>query len=345
MINCHYIPQLILRHFCFDNKISYCDVENRRIELRNTKSVFSEKSYYPDELEKGLCDKVEVQFANILNNKILCNRNRFVLTSEEMFILKKFLIITVLRVKNSDINIDELIPDLNSDEIYKLEGNFFENINKILNCKTKEEAFKYTDIINGETNLNLYAYIKDILCSYTVFVRTNNSKENFLIPDKGYASYEGPIHVKKLTGVIELAMKLEDQFLFQIANMLTPHDYSIFPIAYDMAIIKMSPFFKLCIDGSAYNIVFPQEALTLSKVLGFGSSQIISAPKIKNLNGRSVEYSCEVKQLSKSDVYFLNSLLLGNVKQYFAFADIELVKNSIKYTEQLSDEIDYSFLL
>ncbi|PKM61873.1 MAG: hypothetical protein CVU99_01605 [Firmicutes bacterium HGW-Firmicutes-4] len=44
MLNCHYIPQLILRHFCTDNKITYCDIENSKTEQRNTKSVFSEKA-------------------------------------------------------------------------------------------------------------------------------------------------------------------------------------------------------------------------------------------------------------------------------------------------------------
>ena len=145
MLNCHYIPQMILRHLCSDNKITYCDIENSKTEQRNTKSVFSEKGYYPNELEKDFCQKIEVQFANLLNKKILCNKKRFILTADEMLILKKFLIITVLRIKTAEED-KVKIPGMTEEELNSLEGDFYVNINKILDCKTKEEASKYIDI-------------------------------------------------------------------------------------------------------------------------------------------------------------------------------------------------------
>lgn len=90
MVNNHFIPQMILRHFCENEKIKYYDIENRTIETRTTKSVFSKKGYYPDQLEKDLGQKIEVQFANVLNKKLLCNTYKIVLTQEDMLILKKF---------------------------------------------------------------------------------------------------------------------------------------------------------------------------------------------------------------------------------------------------------------
>lgn len=343
MLNCHYIPQLILRHFCTDNKITYCDIENSKTEQRNTKSVFSEKGYYPDELEKDFCQKIEVQFADLLNKKILCNKKRFTLTADEMLILKKFLIITVLRIKTAE---DEMvkIPGITEEELTWLVGDFYDNINKILDSKTKEETFKYIDIFNETTNLNLHAYVKDILCSYTVFVRTNYCKEDFVIPDKGYASFEGPIHIKKITSTYDLYMKSKEPFLINLVGMLTPHDYSVFPIAHDMAIIKMSPFFKLIADSLRYNIILPSEASTISKILGFGNAQTFTSPTVKENYGKTNEYKFEVKQLSVDDVCFLNSLLLMNARQYLAFADHDHIKRSIAYVTQYDIENDYSFL-
>ena len=42
-MNNHYIPQFLLKHFCENGTIQYCDIENRKVEARNTRSVFSEK--------------------------------------------------------------------------------------------------------------------------------------------------------------------------------------------------------------------------------------------------------------------------------------------------------------
>ena len=33
MINSHYVPQFILRNFYVDDKITYCDLENKTIQL------------------------------------------------------------------------------------------------------------------------------------------------------------------------------------------------------------------------------------------------------------------------------------------------------------------------
>ena len=44
-----------------------------------------------------------LQFANILNNKILKENYNIALTSEELLTIKKYLIITTLRVKDNNM--------------------------------------------------------------------------------------------------------------------------------------------------------------------------------------------------------------------------------------------------
>ena len=73
-MNNHYIPQFLLKHFCENGTIQYCDIENRKVEVRNTRSVFSKKGYYPDELEHDLCNKIESQFSKLLNDKLAISR-------------------------------------------------------------------------------------------------------------------------------------------------------------------------------------------------------------------------------------------------------------------------------
>ena len=36
-MNNHYIPQFLLKHFCENGTIQYCDIENRKVEARNTR--------------------------------------------------------------------------------------------------------------------------------------------------------------------------------------------------------------------------------------------------------------------------------------------------------------------
>ena len=168
-------PQFILRHFCVDDKIQYCDIQRKNVEARTTRTVFSEKGYYPDELEHDLCIKVESQFANLLNNKLVSERRKIVLSDGEMLLLKKYLMVSVFRYKTDELDNDLTKHGLTREEIESISGDFYGNINKVLACKTKEEACSYCIPESKNTNINLFSYMRDILYSYTLFVRTNNS--------------------------------------------------------------------------------------------------------------------------------------------------------------------------
>lgn len=209
MVNNHFIPQLILRHFCKDEKIQYYDIESHRIESRTTKSVFSEKGYYPDELEKDLCHMIEVQFANILNKKILCENYKISLTAEDMLVLKKYLIITTLRVRDDNmehnawwqvLKRDGFVPEDDSAKKF-VSGDFYMNIKEILECRDFESLM---DIVTNGQNLNLFTYVRNIVYSYNVFVKSNNCKEEFIINDRGWADYRGPMSVRKMNAMINM---------------------------------------------------------------------------------------------------------------------------------------------
>ena len=96
MINSHYFPQFILRNFYTNDKIKYCDLEKKKVELRNTRSVFTEEGYYPEGIEKDLCKKAEYLFANLYHNKFEEARNTLVLTRDELFTVKKYLIVSAI---------------------------------------------------------------------------------------------------------------------------------------------------------------------------------------------------------------------------------------------------------
>lgn len=83
MIRSHYIPQFILRAFYEEDKILYMDLASKRIKSRNSKSVFSEDGYYPEQLEHDLCDKIERDFAPI-HKKILESSGKFTIGSRNV---------------------------------------------------------------------------------------------------------------------------------------------------------------------------------------------------------------------------------------------------------------------
>lgn len=335
MVNNHFIPQLILRHFCEDEKIQYYDIESHRIESRTTKSVFSEKGYYPDELEKDLCHMIEVQFANILNKKILCENYKISLTAEDMLVLKKYLIITTLRVRDDNmehnawyqvLKRDGFVPE--DDSVKKFfSGDFYMNIKEILECRDFESLM---DIVTKGQNLNLFTYVRNIVYTYNVFVKSNNCKEDFIINDRGWADYRGPMSVRKLNAMINMLEVRYDPYIKMLLNMSSPQDYAVFPISKNMAIITMSPAFKICLPDAPYNIIYPDNAPTLSQCLGFGDANIINVPDNKILRNGTKEYRYKVQQLSRKDVGFLNSLLIQDTDQFFGFADADRVRESLE---------------
>lgn len=268
-----------------------------------------------------------------MNNKLLKERHSIVLNEVEILIIKKFLIITTLRVKDEkmDHNLwykvlkrDGIIPDNN--EIKGIfSGDFYENMNRILACKDKEELL---DIANEGENLNLFNYVKDVVFSYFVFAKADRCSEEFIIPDRGWASYMGPIGVRKMNALQTTFMqwgRYEDGIFLQ---MLSPQDYGVFPIAKNMAIITMSPAYKQFISGTR-RIIYPPHAPTLSACLGFGDANTIEPPANRFYNDGSKEYIYKVQQLRKHDIIFLNSLLIDTANQYFGYAKIENVIASL----------------
>lgn len=339
MVNSHFVPQFLLRNFCKDDKIQYFDIATKSVEQRSTKSVFSERGYYPDSLEKELCYKIEAQFANVLNKKIVNERYKISLDRQDMLILKKYLIITMLRVKddNLDHNIwyrelikSEILPEDDATKAL-LNGDFCDAINKVLNANDVDTLLEMTE---KERNINLFTFIKDSVFSYNVFVRSNNSKQDFVITDRGWAGYRGPMGVKKLNAMFNMLEIRYDPFIDMLLHMSSPQDYAIYPLSSTMALIAMSPAYKICLPGAPYHIIYPDEAPSLSKCLGFGTADTI-APSDNRINRDGVkEYRYEIKQLTRTDVSFLNRLMIKQANNYFAYADESRIKLSL-------DEFDF----
>lgn len=315
MLRSHYIPQFILRAFCEDDWIQYMDISSKKMESRNTRSVFSEYGYYPEQLEHDLCDKIERDFA-VVHKKIVSSAGKLTLSAAEMFLLKKFLLISVLRYNLVDENDKKFYSEIGDANRLRLFGDFFENISKILTCKTITEITKFYNYEYGDTNLSLTAYVKDILGSYLIFVKSTDCGKEFLIPDKGNAWFEGRLAWEKLNMMCEMVKKYRESSFYQILSLLTPHDYTVFPLSKDMAVLCMSPFFKLMADNTRFTVA----KNSIQDVLGFGNGYMLRPAKVSlTRDKRPIDYGFDIKPLCGKDVEFLNILLLKNAESHIAF--------------------------
>ena len=191
--------------------------------------------------------------------------------------------------------------------------------------------------IDDETiNMHLWSESKDIIQSYLVFVRAPRD-EKFIIPDTGRGVYEGPLGIKKLTGLIDYTMMHPDPRLWTLISTISPRDYSVYPLTKDLAVLTMNGFFKLVTDSEFdINVTLPEECPTVSSVLGFGSKEVINPPKVR-FNGINKVYKYTVNRINSNDISHLNCLMMAQAKHFIAFNNPNEIKRSVELIDEYTD--------
>lgn len=156
----HYIPQFILKNFCFLNDlVKYYNVEKNSIEILSTKKIFMEEKFYNDynnfdipeyiEIELG---KLESEVARIINNKLL--KDDFIkLTKEEDEKLKLFFAIMGFRslhAKKFFENLSENEKSFYSN--YQRDEDFLDlwkrNLGYLVSCRSLDDVINHPNIDN-----------------------------------------------------------------------------------------------------------------------------------------------------------------------------------------------------
>lgn len=183
MPNSHYVPMLTLRKFA--DKICVFNVqtgeykENIKIE-----KLFSEQDFYSNEIERKLNERIESQFGNLFSNKLLNAEGTIELKRDELQIIKKFLLISVIR-------------SMGSEKIMQTERKFYDNLKEHLLKVDKENALSDEEIktrnieppfkervIEGETPFEYW------MRTLNVILDSNGTPEDILKhPNKTYPAY------------------------------------------------------------------------------------------------------------------------------------------------------------
>lgn len=156
----HYIPQFILRNFCFDDNGNtlYKDVKSKKESDKQIRDIFMEKNLYRDSINYDNPVQIEDDFAcfenevaPIIKEKFLASEE-FVLTRLENEKLKLFFALMSFRSKSTQ----ELFKKELSKESKKLYVNWqhnknFEdfwkrNLGKLAKCRSLEEVINNIEI-------------------------------------------------------------------------------------------------------------------------------------------------------------------------------------------------------
>ncbi len=92
----HYVPRLVLRKF--SDKLCLYNVKTGELrENISPEHAYVKDGLYDLETEKNLNERIESQFGNLLSNIILKADNEIHLSRKNLFLIKKFLLVSTLR--------------------------------------------------------------------------------------------------------------------------------------------------------------------------------------------------------------------------------------------------------
>ena len=355
MSNSHYVPMQTLRKFTND-KLSIFNVrtgeykENVKLE-----KSFSEEGFYSCEIEDKLNKKIESQFGNLFSNKLLKANDKIELKRDELLLIKKFLLISIIR-------------SMGSEELTRYEANYYMmfNYNLFVYCKENnlplqkiEPPFEESRIQN-ETDFDYWmrtlnvildsngtpeSILKDenktypayrwsqvINNGYLAFWDSEFEHEEFVITDIGMTSenekgWNGvTVHnTKKSTFLLSLLNHAKSQTeIYFIKQILDLHDcftenFMMFPISSKRMILLIDPFYKF-------------------RIVNFNRYNMPPLIELSNLTNERLYYPNDVKYVLpqnplKPHIYHPDDLYIYNISK--------LTKNETIYCNELFlDRID-----
>ena len=357
MSNNHYVPKLVLKKF--KNKICLYNVNTGEYrENVNVDDAYSEENLYDDETETKLNRLIESQFGSLLANKILTSDGTVVLTREQLYVVKKFLLISLLRCRDMADNAAfeknrSIAREMFGFAECEIEGEtpreyWRRTLNVILDTNgTPEEILKHKDRTGVAYR---WAYL--VKHAYLAFWDAAQGEE-FVITDRGMTSenekgWDGVyrhnvkktgymrevlerVKSSKLIGAGELELEVYDDL---IAQCNFSENFMMFPISSKRMIVLISPFFKKVHRYAGIGVVSPplEELTCMPNPKLFEPNR--TSYKYKQTSRRIKEhrddrYLYDVKKLSSQELWYCNSLFLDRIYEYLGFSSLDQVAMSV----------------
>ena len=160
MVNSHYVPMQTLRRF--GNKLCVFNVRTGEyFENINIDKLFSEKGFYTSEIEDKLNKRIESQFGNLFANKLMKCEKTVELSRDELYLIKKFLLISVIR-------------SLGNEEFMQKEKHFYEGLQSHWLEFAKEKGVSKEETLKNMPKAPFVEKVIDGESSYDYWMRTLN---------------------------------------------------------------------------------------------------------------------------------------------------------------------------
>lgn len=291
----HYIPQFILRNFCFDDRshLFYYDKKTLETSKRKTKEIFMVRNLYRDDvnnienpmkIETDMA-RFESEVAQIITKRFL-DKNEISITLDEDEKLKLFFAIMAFRSKTTSDKFGIEASDENKTfySMYQKNGDLSDfwkrNLGNLVNCRSLKEVLGHKEI---DDPIKLF-FMRDTLGYFGLYfiVAERRGHIDFIISD---------VYPTVVYGVMDGGMELPM--------------YSIFPISPTRIVL-------LAANGV-------QGAPRSVSVL---SDEILKKPKLST-NKKIIKI--HVKKMYEDEVRYVNSVLIEEAYEGFAFRDKDRV--------------------
>ncbi len=358
-INCHFVPQFILKNFgkhlsCFNVRTGLYLMD------RNPKKLFSIINLYPGELENKFTCQMERDFSQLLREKIL-DKDVISLTRDEVRIVKRFLMMGMVRTPDSLETIHKMrVTFKNKLAPFSemLMGRFYKETesdesdtdywNRTIECILNDyECSPKSIMMNENATYMAYHFANAMQSGYLGFWDAPIDTDEFFITDIGMTSeneigwgIESPLNHKKketLSALLSASKEKDDPFIKQIEmtmhSLLFFHEnYMMFPISGKRMIVLINPFFKILNAIMEMGLPYPKienfTKLSDEKLFTPNKSQRLMTDPESEKKPDDIFTYYPVK-ISSSDCQYCNSLLMDRVHTWLGFSDLERAKRSI----------------
>ena len=287
----HYIPQFILRNFCFDDRshLFYYDKKTSEISERKTKEIFMARNLYrddinnienPTKIETDMA-RFESEVAKIIAERFL-NENEIPITRDEDEKLKLFFAIMAFRSKITSDKFGIGASDESKAfySMYQKNGDLTDfwrrNLGHLVNCRSLREVLSHKEI---DDPIKIF-FIRDTNGYFGLYfiVAERRGHIDFIISD---------VYPTLVYGVMDGGMELPM--------------YSIFPISPDRVILLAANG----VEGAPRSVAVLRE-------------EILKKPKL-NSDKRIIKI--HVKKMYENEVRYVNSVLIKEACEGFAFSN------------------------
>lgn len=370
-ISNHYVPRLILRKF--SKKLCLYNVKTGELQENvSPEHAYAHNNLYDIDIERSLNEKIESQFGNLLSNIILKADKEINLTRSQLFVIKKFLLVSVLRTMQSkeflqrEKELSKLLLPQFEEKIIDGETPFkywMRTLNVILNTDgTPQEILKHPD-----KTASAFRWSKIVNSAYIAFW-DSNEKDKFVITDIGMTSenekgWDGVrIHnYKKRIWLMQLLFSARSEFeknsIMEINNSMSgfTENFMMFPISSKRMIVLICPFYKHRWNYKNAGLKVPElDTLTVipNESLFEPNSNKYVLPQTSGKSFKYHEddrYIYKIKQLTSDEIQYCNALFMDRIDTYLGFSSLDSAVGSIMKYKKLNEypyvpRVDYTQL-